>query len=90
MPDRVQIARAAQSMSDGFRVLSDTRAAEICYTGGQYRLGQELEAAGTVPEYAHGKRNAASKAKAIRSMLGSRRNSANSPFAISSALTQKR
>jgi hypothetical protein len=59
----VQIARAAQSMSDGFRVLSDTRAAEICYTGGQYRLGQELEAAGTVPEYAHGKRKCSIKSK---------------------------
>jgi hypothetical protein len=59
----VQIARAAQSVSEGFRVLSDTRSAEICYTGGQYRLGQELEAAGTVPEYAHGKRKCSIKSK---------------------------
>jgi hypothetical protein len=59
----VQIARAAQSTSDGFHVLSDTRFAEICYTGGQYRLGQELEAAGTVPEYAHGKRKCSIKSK---------------------------
>ena len=59
----VQIARAAQSVSEGFRVLSDTRSAEICYTGGQYRLRQELEAAGTVPEYAHGKRKCSIKSK---------------------------
>jgi hypothetical protein len=59
----VQIARAAHSMMDGFRVLSDTRSAEICYTGGQYRLGQELQAAGTVPEFAHGKRKCSFKSK---------------------------
>jgi hypothetical protein len=59
----VQIARAANSSTAGIVILSDTRSPEVCYTAGAYTLGQELEAAGTVPEVAKGRRKCSQKSK---------------------------
>ena len=59
----VQIARAGHSMTAGYKVLDDSRSPETCHIGGAYKLGQELEAAGTVPEVAHGRRKCSIKSK---------------------------
>lgn len=45
----VQVAKAGPSKCDGYTVLSDTREPWTCHTEGDYRLSQNLIAAGTVP-----------------------------------------
>lgn len=47
----VQVARAGHLERDGITVLSDTREPEALYIQGDYKLSDELRAAGTVPQY---------------------------------------
>lgn len=59
----VQLARGGPKTSDGIVIMSDSRQTEICHTEGVYKLSDELLAAGTVPEFAHGRRKCSIKAK---------------------------
>lgn len=45
----VQVARAGRCAADGVAVLEDSRSPSRAFTGGRYRLSDELRAAGTVP-----------------------------------------
>jgi hypothetical protein len=47
----VQVARKGHLEEDGIVILDDSRATERLYMAGAYTLTQELEAAGTVPQY---------------------------------------
>lgn len=47
----VQVARRGHSQSDGIAVLSDTRQPERLFLEGEYKLSDELRAAGTVPQF---------------------------------------
>jgi len=47
----VQVARAGHLESDGVTVLSDTREPEALWIQGDYKLSDELRAAGTVPQF---------------------------------------
>ncbi len=47
----VQVARAGHLESDGIVVLSDSREPYECLTTGAYKLSDELERAGSVPQY---------------------------------------
>lgn len=59
----VQVARGGPSQHDGIVVLSDTRQPTTCMITGHYTLRQELLTAGTVPQYASGKRRCSLKFK---------------------------
>lgn len=60
----VQIARAGQAASAGYEVLSDSRAPDRMHMRGtRWRLSDELRAAGTVPQIAHGRRLCSHRAK---------------------------
>lgn len=60
----VQVARAGQAASAGYEVLSDTRTPERMHMRGtRWRLSDELRAAGTVPQVAHGRRLCSHRAK---------------------------
>ncbi|MBX0330097.1 hypothetical protein K2Z83_20730 [Oscillochloris sp. ZM17-4] len=59
----VQVARGGPSQNDGIVILDDTRDPTTCFTAGHYTLRQELLAAGTVPQYASGKRRCSLKFK---------------------------
>lgn len=48
----VQVARRGHLQSDGITVLSDTRQPDKLYVEGDYKLSDELRAAGTLPQYA--------------------------------------
>jgi hypothetical protein len=75
----VQVARGGPSQHDGIVVLDDTRSPTICHTEGHYTLRQELLTAGTVPQYASGKRRCSLKFKGwvldtwLAQTLGTRR-----------------
>jgi len=58
----VQVARAGPRQADGITVLADTRAPTTVHLAGDYRLSQELLAAGTVPQTG-GARRCSLKAK---------------------------
>lgn len=58
----VQVARAGPSQSAGITLLDDSAAPEVVYLDGDYRLSQEMLAAGTVPQYG-GCRRCSLKAK---------------------------
>jgi hypothetical protein len=47
----VQVARKGHLEKDGIAILDDSRATERLYLAGSYTLTQELESAGTVPQY---------------------------------------
>jgi hypothetical protein len=47
----VQVARAGHFEADGITVLSDTREPERLFIEGDYKLSDELRAAGTVPQF---------------------------------------
>jgi hypothetical protein len=47
----VQVARKGHLERDGIIILNDSRATERLYLAGAYTLTQELESAGTVPQY---------------------------------------
>jgi hypothetical protein len=47
----VQLARKGHLEKDGIVILDDSRATERLYMAGAYTLTQELESAGTVPQY---------------------------------------
>jgi hypothetical protein len=47
----VQIARGGHLEEDGIVILDDSRNPELLHIGGAYTLTEELEAAGTVPQY---------------------------------------
>jgi hypothetical protein len=59
----VQVARGGRKDSEGVAVLSDTRKPTTLYLDGVYKLSDELKAAATVPQYAHGKRTCSIKYK---------------------------
>lgn len=48
----VQVARKGHHQSDGITVLSDSRQPDKLYVEGDYKLSDELRAAGTLPQYA--------------------------------------
>jgi len=48
----VQVARAGQFEEDGIEVLDDSRQPHTLYIDGAYRLSDELQFAGTVPQFA--------------------------------------
>ena len=53
----VQIARAGQRLAAGYEVLDDsTRPRRMHMRGTHWRLSDELHAAATVPQVAHGQR----------------------------------
>jgi hypothetical protein len=58
----VQLCRAGQSDSDGYVVLDDSRQPQCMHMKGPWRLGDEYEAAGTVPQQA-GPRKCSQRAK---------------------------
>jgi hypothetical protein len=47
----VQVARGGHLEEDGIVVLDDSRQPEVLHIGGAYTLTEELETAGTVPQY---------------------------------------
>ncbi len=59
----VQVARGGPSQVDEIVILDDTRSPTTCHTAGHYTLRQELLRAGTVPQYASGKRRCSLKFK---------------------------
>ena len=59
----VQVARGGPSFSDGYVVLDDSRQPTTLHLRGHYKLSDELLAAGTVPQVAHGKRICSAKHK---------------------------
>lgn len=59
----VQVCRAGQSDQDGIVVVDDSRTATVSHRAGPWRLSQELIAAGTVPQYASGRRLCSIRAK---------------------------
>lgn len=59
----VQVARGGLHEADGIVVLDDTREPITCYTEGAYKLSDELMRAGTVPQYANGRRRCTLKFK---------------------------
>ncbi len=52
----VQLARRGPHVEDGIVVLDDSRATQRLYAEGVHKLSQELLSAGTVPQFAQGKR----------------------------------
>jgi hypothetical protein len=56
------VARGGPHQADGVTVLSDSRAPTVVHLAGEYRLSQEMIAAGTVPQ-AGGARKCSAKAK---------------------------
>lgn len=61
----VQVARAGASEKDGYVVLSDSTAPEKLFLGGAFKLTDELLPAGTIPQYASGKRLCSIKMKGV-------------------------
>lgn len=59
----VQVARRGPLERDGVDVLSDSRRTERLVTAGAWTLSDELERAGTVPQFAHGQRRCSQKFK---------------------------
>ena len=59
----VQVARAGHLEADGIKVLSDTRHPSEVHLQGAYTLNEELQAAGTVPQFS-GERRCSLKFKA--------------------------
>lgn len=59
----VQIARRGQEASNGYEVLSDTRAPERMYMRGRWRLSDEMRSAGTLPSLVKGRRWCSERAK---------------------------
>lgn len=72
----VQLARSGPLERDGVDVLSDSRHTERLVMAGVWTLADELERAGTVPQFAHGQRRCSQKFKGwpidhwLRSELG--------------------
>jgi hypothetical protein len=58
----VQLARAGAAQGDGITILDDSRAPREVHLGGDYKLSDEMLAAGTVPQVA-GSRKCSAKAK---------------------------
>ncbi len=61
----VQVARRGHLESDGITVLSDTSAPDRMYLDGDYKLSDELQTNGTVPQFAGGVHRCALKFKAF-------------------------
>ena len=59
----VQLARGGPLERDGVDVLSDSRHTERLVMAGAWTLADELERAGTVPQFAHGQRRCSAKFK---------------------------
>lgn len=59
----VQLARGGPLERDGVDVLSDSRRTERLVMAGAWTLADELERAGTVPQFAHGQRRCSQKFK---------------------------
>jgi hypothetical protein len=59
----VQLARGGPLERDGVDVLSDSRSTERLVMAGAWTLADELELAGTVPQFAHGQRRCSQKFK---------------------------
>jgi hypothetical protein len=59
----VQVCRAGQSDADGIVVVDDSTTPEVSYPAGPWRLSDELARAGTVPQYASGRRLCSIRAK---------------------------
>lgn len=59
----VQVARAGSSQSDGVAVLDDSREPTCAFIDGAYKLSQELQCHGTVPQVATGQRRCTHKSK---------------------------
>jgi hypothetical protein len=59
----IQVARAGLLQKDGVKVLSDSAQTDKLYIKGAYKLSDELTSAGTVPQYASGRRRCSMKAK---------------------------
>jgi hypothetical protein len=59
----VQVSRAGQSDRDGITVVDDSRSPTVSHRSGPWRLSDELAAAGTVPQYASGRRLCSIRAK---------------------------
>ena len=58
----VQLARAGAAQGDGITILDDSRAPRAVHLGGDWKLSDEMLAAGTVPQVA-GSRKCSAKAK---------------------------
>lgn len=61
----IQVARAGPLMEDGVVVLSDSRSPTRLHTEGRFRLSDELRTAGTVPQFAQGRRLCSIKFKGV-------------------------
>jgi hypothetical protein len=59
----VQVARAGSSQTDGITVLDDSREPTRLFIEGDYKLSQELQANGTVPQVASSQRRCTHKSK---------------------------
>lgn len=59
----IQVARAGATQDAGIAVLDDTSQPRTCFIKGAYSLHDELLTAGTVPQYASGRRQCSVKAK---------------------------
>jgi hypothetical protein len=59
----VQVSRAGQSDTAGIAVVDDSRSPTVSHTAGPWRLSDELARAGTVPQYAAGRRLCSIRAK---------------------------
>lgn len=59
----VQIARNGPTVAQGISVLSDSRSTDKVHLGGIWKLSDELTAAGTVPQFAAGRRTCSVKFK---------------------------
>ena len=59
----VQVCRAGQKESDGIVVVDDSRQPSRSHRHGPWRLSDELRSAGTVPQYAAGRRLCSIRAK---------------------------
>ena len=58
----VQVARAGATQADGITILDDSRAPATVHLGGDWKLSDEMLAAGTIPQVA-GSRKCSAKAK---------------------------
>ena len=59
----VQVGRTGQADTTGITVVDDSRTARTSHVAGPWRLSDELVAAGTVPQYASGRRLCSIRAK---------------------------
>lgn len=76
----LQLARGGPLERDGVDVLSDSRGTERLVMAGAWTLADELERAGTVPQFAHGQRRCSQKFKGWPIDLWLRAELGDAPF----------